>query len=375
MPAERRPPRGGAWRAGRTRCARAPRCGRRGRWTGTARRRRPGRPPARSRSAAARPGPGCRGLAGEQGGEQLVLGAEAGVEGAAGEAAPRADVLDAGRGEADLGERLERGVEQPLDRLRPPSAGRSTIVTMQDCIGYAGVSTYPRRVMRATVSRPAGDDVADAAAACSSSAAPRTRRGRASPPACRGPRRRSAPPTTSDQHGRVGEVGRRPRQHRAGQRGDPRVVGRRPYRRQVDPHLDVGDLRLRPPPARQLAAVGDRAQSTTTSARSGTTLGTVPPVTRRVPRLGAQELVGAQQDLAPGAGQQGRQVEDGVVPAFGVLPCAARPAVRTASQSAPLCRGRPGCRSPPARRRRRSAAPRRRTRPRRRPSSRSPRRW
>ena len=59
------------------------------------------------------------GLPGEQGGEQLVLGAEAGVEGAAGEAAAAADVLDAGRGEADLGERLQGGVEQPLDGLRP----------------------------------------------------------------------------------------------------------------------------------------------------------------------------------------------------------------------------------------------------------------
>ena len=57
------------------------------------------------------------GLPLEQGREQLVLRAEARVEGAAGEPAAAADVLDAGRGETDLGERLQGGVQQPLDGL------------------------------------------------------------------------------------------------------------------------------------------------------------------------------------------------------------------------------------------------------------------
>ena len=63
------------------------------------------------------------GLPLEEGGEQLVLGAEAGVEGAAGESAAATDVLDARRGEADLGERLQRGVQQPLDGLRATALG------------------------------------------------------------------------------------------------------------------------------------------------------------------------------------------------------------------------------------------------------------
>ena len=51
--AARRPPRVPGGVQARTRCARAPRCGRRGTWTGSARRpRRPGRPPARCRRAA-----------------------------------------------------------------------------------------------------------------------------------------------------------------------------------------------------------------------------------------------------------------------------------------------------------------------------------
>ena len=79
----------------------------------------------------------ARGLPGEQGGEQLVLGAEAGVEGAAGEAAAAADVLDAGGGEPDLGEGLQCGVEQPLDRLRAPPLGpRLDLVHTHDARMY-----------------------------------------------------------------------------------------------------------------------------------------------------------------------------------------------------------------------------------------------
>src|SRR4051812_11157644 len=61
------------------------------------------------------PGEVAGGLPLEQRREQLVLGTEAGVEGPAGEPPAPADVLDARGGEADLGERLEGGVQQPLD--------------------------------------------------------------------------------------------------------------------------------------------------------------------------------------------------------------------------------------------------------------------
>ena len=97
------------------------------------------------------------GLPGEQGGEQLVLGAEAGVEGAAGEAAAAADVLDAGRGEADLGEGLQRRVEQPLDRLRPAAPGAlddghdAGLYWIRPCIRTTRASDVSRRV-----SRPSG---------------------------------------------------------------------------------------------------------------------------------------------------------------------------------------------------------------------------
>src|SRR5829696_2232659 len=89
------------------------------------------------------------GLALEQGREELVLGAEAGVEGAAGEAPATADVLDAGRGEPDVGEGLEGRVEQPLHRVgAAPLGARLALVDHHDaelywirqCIRYISAS-------------------------------------------------------------------------------------------------------------------------------------------------------------------------------------------------------------------------------------------
>ena len=114
------------------------------------------------------------GLPGEEGGEQLVLGAEAGVEGAAGEAAPGADVLDAGGGEPDLGEGLQRRVEQPFHRLRPAPAGAlddghdAGLYRIRPCIGRAARAFRTDAARRQPAQRATTSP--NAAAACSSSA-------------------------------------------------------------------------------------------------------------------------------------------------------------------------------------------------------------
>ena len=156
-------------------------------------------------------------------------------------------------------------------------------------------------------------------------------------------------PRGADQHGRVGEVGRRPRQHRAeasrprSSAGVPPAAGRPPRRR-------------RPRPPATSAAAGRRRRPCADRRPPPRGRGRRwhgPPVT--TPRVRSR-CRGTRRCAAgsAGAGQRRRQVEDGVARA---RTCRSRRATRRpdGDQSA-LCRGRLRCRSPPGRRRRRSAA-------------------